>query len=126
MHAPTPYSAVFLLHTPVSAPIKIGFSVVRCGAVQFLGYVGEAYTPSSRLVNNFPQRFKFFRSLQKKVLGTFSFVNFLIYSLLSVRYFHCFDICLSFLDPPLTENAYLIRPNYVNIYIIPSRFWISS
>jgi hypothetical protein len=123
MHAPTPYSAVFLLHAPVPALIKIGFGAVRCSSC---GCVGEAYTPSSRQVNNFPQRFKFFRSLQKKVLGTFSFVNFLIYSLLSVRYFHCFDICLSFLDPPLTENAYLIRPNYVNIYIIPSRFWISS
>ena len=28
-YVPIPYSAVFLLH--VSAPIKIGFSMVRCG-----------------------------------------------------------------------------------------------
>ena len=31
IYAPTPYSAVFLLHAP--APIKIGFGAVRCGLV---------------------------------------------------------------------------------------------
>ena len=31
IYAPTPYSAVFLLHTV--APIKIGFGAVRCGLV---------------------------------------------------------------------------------------------
>ena len=31
IYAPTPYSAVFLLHAP--APIKIGFDAVRCGLV---------------------------------------------------------------------------------------------
>ena len=49
MHALTPYSAVFLLHAPAPAPIKIGFGVVRCGAVRFLRLchcVGEAYTPT--------------------------------------------------------------------------------
>jgi hypothetical protein len=29
--APTPYSAVFLLHAPAPAPTKIGFGAVRCG-----------------------------------------------------------------------------------------------
>ena len=40
--APAPYSTVFLLHAPAPAPIKIGFGTVRCGSC---GYVGEAYTP---------------------------------------------------------------------------------
>ena len=31
IYAPTPYSAVFLLHAPAPAPIKIGFDTVRCG-----------------------------------------------------------------------------------------------
>ena len=31
IYAPTPYSAVFLLHAPAPAPIKIDFGVVRCG-----------------------------------------------------------------------------------------------
>jgi hypothetical protein len=31
IYAPTPYSAVFLLHAP--APIKIGFGAVQCGLV---------------------------------------------------------------------------------------------
>ena len=31
--APTPYSAVFLLHAPTLAPIKIGFGAVRYGLV---------------------------------------------------------------------------------------------
>jgi hypothetical protein len=31
IYALTLYSAVFLLHTPAPAPIKIGFGVVRCG-----------------------------------------------------------------------------------------------
>jgi hypothetical protein len=33
IYAPTPYSAVFLLHVPTPAPIKIGFSAVQCGLV---------------------------------------------------------------------------------------------
>jgi hypothetical protein len=33
IYTPTPYSAVFLLHAPTPAPIKIGFGVVRCGLV---------------------------------------------------------------------------------------------
>jgi hypothetical protein len=33
IYAPTPYSAIFLLHAPAPAPIKIGFGAVRCGAV---------------------------------------------------------------------------------------------
>ena len=33
IYAPTPYSSVFLLHTPAPAPIKIGFGAVRCGLV---------------------------------------------------------------------------------------------
>ena len=33
IYAPTPYSAVFLIHAPAPAAIKIGFGVVRCGAV---------------------------------------------------------------------------------------------
>ena len=36
IYAPTPYNAVFLLHAPAPAPIKIGFGSVRCGAVRFL------------------------------------------------------------------------------------------
>ena len=45
IYAPTPYSAVFLLHapTPAPAPIKIGFGAMRCGSC---GCVGEAYTPN--------------------------------------------------------------------------------
>ena len=31
IYAPIPYSTVFLLHTPASAPIKIGFGAVRFG-----------------------------------------------------------------------------------------------
>ena len=30
IYAPTPYSAVFLLHTPAFAPIKIDFGTMRC------------------------------------------------------------------------------------------------
>ena len=30
IYAPTPYSAVFLLHAPTPAPIKISFDAVRC------------------------------------------------------------------------------------------------
>ena len=33
IYAPTPYSAVFLLHAPAPAPIKIGFGAVWCGVV---------------------------------------------------------------------------------------------
>jgi hypothetical protein len=33
IYTPTPYSAVFLLHAPTPAPIKIGFGAVRCGLV---------------------------------------------------------------------------------------------
>ena len=33
IYAPTPYSAVFLLHALALAPIKIGFGVVRCAMV---------------------------------------------------------------------------------------------
>ena len=33
IYALTPYSAVFLLHTPAPVPIKIGFGVVRFGLV---------------------------------------------------------------------------------------------
>ena len=33
IYAPTPYSAVFLLHALAPAPIKIGFGAVRCGLV---------------------------------------------------------------------------------------------
>ena len=43
IYAPTPYSAVFLLHTLAPAPIKIGFGMVRCGSSSC---VGETYTPS--------------------------------------------------------------------------------
>ena len=55
IYAPTPYSAVFLLHAhapvPVPVPIKIGCDAVQFGAVWcdscgFLGCVGEAYTPT--------------------------------------------------------------------------------
>jgi hypothetical protein len=45
IYAPTPYNAVFLLHAPAFAPIKIGFSVVRSDSCGFLGCVGETYTP---------------------------------------------------------------------------------
>ena len=41
--APTHYSAVFLLHAPTPAPIKIGFGAVRCGAV--LAVVSVKLTP---------------------------------------------------------------------------------
>ena len=34
IYAPTPYSAVFLLHAPAPAPIKIGFGAARCGLVR--------------------------------------------------------------------------------------------
>jgi hypothetical protein len=34
IYAPTPYSAVFLLHAPAPASIKIGFGAVRFGLVQ--------------------------------------------------------------------------------------------
>jgi hypothetical protein len=34
IYAPTPYSAVSLLHPPAPTPIKIGFGAVRCGLVQ--------------------------------------------------------------------------------------------
>ena len=43
IYAPTSYSMVFLLYAPAPAPIKVGFSAVRCGSY---GCVGEAYTPS--------------------------------------------------------------------------------
>ena len=33
IYALTPYSAVFLLHAPALAPIKIGFGAVWCGVV---------------------------------------------------------------------------------------------
>ena len=33
IYAPTSYSAVFLLHAPAPAPIKIVFGVMRCGLV---------------------------------------------------------------------------------------------
>jgi hypothetical protein len=33
IYTATPYSAVFLLHAPTPAPIKIGFGAVRCGLV---------------------------------------------------------------------------------------------
>ena len=35
IYAPTPYSAVFLLHAPVPASIKIGFGAVRFGLVRY-------------------------------------------------------------------------------------------
>ena len=37
IYAPTPYSAVFLLHAPIVAlaPIKIGFGALRCGLVWY-------------------------------------------------------------------------------------------
>jgi hypothetical protein len=38
IYAPTPYSAVFLLHAPVPAPIKIGFGAVRCGVSAVLRF----------------------------------------------------------------------------------------
>ena len=33
IYAPTPYSAIFLLHAPALTPIKIGFGAVRCDLV---------------------------------------------------------------------------------------------
>ena len=48
IYAPTPYSAVFLLHAPTPAPIKIGYSTVRCNSC---GCVGEAYTPKICHIN---------------------------------------------------------------------------
>ena len=51
IYAPTPYSAVFLLHTPAPAPIKIGavrYDAVWYNSCSFLGCIGEAYTPSNR------------------------------------------------------------------------------
>ena len=48
MHAPTPYSAVFLLHAPALASIKIGFGVVRCSSCSC---IGEAYTPTHKFLN---------------------------------------------------------------------------
>jgi hypothetical protein len=35
IYSSTPYSAVFLLHAPIPAPIKIGFGMVRCGLVRY-------------------------------------------------------------------------------------------
>ena len=35
MHAPTPYSVVFLLHASTPAPIKIGFGTAQFGAMRF-------------------------------------------------------------------------------------------
>ena len=46
IYAPTPYNAVFLLHVHAPTPIKIGCGMVRCGSCDFLGFVGEAYTPT--------------------------------------------------------------------------------
>jgi hypothetical protein len=37
IYAPTPYSAVFLLHAPTPASIKIGFVMVRCALVRSCG-----------------------------------------------------------------------------------------
>jgi hypothetical protein len=37
IYALTPYSAVFLLHAPVPAPIKIGFGAVRFVLVRSCG-----------------------------------------------------------------------------------------
>ena len=37
IYAPTPYSAVFLLHALAPAPIKIGFVAVWCGLVRSCG-----------------------------------------------------------------------------------------
>jgi hypothetical protein len=34
IYSSTPYSAVFLLHKPATAPIKIGFDAVRYGLVR--------------------------------------------------------------------------------------------
>ena len=51
IYASTTYSVVFLLHTPTPAPapIKIGFSAIRCGSC---GCVGEAYTLFRRCDQN--------------------------------------------------------------------------
>ena len=65
MHAPTPYSAVFLLHTP--APIKIDFGAVRCGAVRcgaVLAVVSVKLTPlkltnETQTMLSFSRIFKF-------------------------------------------------------------------
>jgi hypothetical protein len=35
IYACTPYNAIFLLHVPTLAPIKIGFGTVRCGLVWY-------------------------------------------------------------------------------------------
>ena len=43
IYAPIPYSVVFLLYAPASAPIKIGFGTLRCGSC---GCINKAYTPS--------------------------------------------------------------------------------
>jgi hypothetical protein len=45
MHAPTLYSAVFLLHAPVPAPIKIGFDTMWCDSYDDVSCVGKGYTP---------------------------------------------------------------------------------
>ena len=33
IYTPRPYSAIFLLHAPAPAPIKIGFGAVQCSLV---------------------------------------------------------------------------------------------
>jgi hypothetical protein len=65
MHAPTPYSMVFLLHAPAPTPIKIGFGVVWCGSY---GCVGEAYTPTyhNSELEGFDFFFFFLISIQRK------------------------------------------------------------
>ena len=35
IYSSTLYSAVFLLHVPIPASIKIGFGMVRCGLVRY-------------------------------------------------------------------------------------------
>ena len=50
IYVPTHYSAVFLLHASAPAPIKIGFGVVRCGAV--LAVVSVKLTP---LISGIPK-----------------------------------------------------------------------
>ena len=49
IYASITYSAVFLLHTPAPAPIKISFGAMRCGSC---GCVGEAYTLFRRCDQN--------------------------------------------------------------------------
>ena len=55
IYAPTPYSAVFLLHALTPAPIKISFGVVRCGigaVLQFgLDSFGSDWTNPNLLSN---------------------------------------------------------------------------